>query len=215
MKRNHKWLRCATACLLVFMLMNCSVSSAGLAASDESPGTTYSVGTQAEDYSVPADNSAASLSASSTSVAAPSSVNAVAVSRTSIQISWSASSNADAYFLKRYNPATDQWDIIAQTFGLSFTDNNCVADTAYRYHVVAYKTIDGLVYFAPVSVEATATTPLYAYAPTWVNASPKSSTSIEISWSAAAGADAYFLKRYNTSTPRRTSSIPRRPPRTW
>lgn len=200
MKRNHKWLRCATACLLVFMLMNCSVSSAGLAASDESPGTTYSVGTQAEDYSVPADNSEASLSASSTSVAAPSSVNAVAVSRTSIQISWSASSNADAYFLKRYNPSTDQWDIIAQTFGLSFTDNNCVADTAYRYHVVAYKTIDGLVYFAPVSVEATATTPLYAYAPTWVNASPKSSTSIEISWSAAAGADAYFLKRYNTST---------------
>lgn len=155
MKRNHKWLRCATACLLVFMLMNCSVSSAGLAASDESPGTTHSVGTQAEDNSVPADNSAASLSASSTSVAAPSSVNAVAVSRTSIQISWSASSNADAYFLKRYNPATDQWDIIAQTFGLSFTDNNCVADTAYRYHVVAYKTIDGLVYFAPVSVEAT------------------------------------------------------------
>lgn len=58
MKRNHKWLRCATACLLVFMLMNCSVSSAGLAASDESPGTTHSVGTQAEDNSVPADNSA-------------------------------------------------------------------------------------------------------------------------------------------------------------
>ena len=120
-----------------------------------------------------AGSSTVSLNSSTVSVAAPSSVSAAALSRNSIQISWSESSNADAYFLKRYNSSTGEWDIIAQTTGLSFTDGSRAANTTYRYHVVAYKVIDGIVYFAPTSMEASATTPQYAYAPDRVTATPE------------------------------------------
>ena len=200
MKHYPKWLQCVTACLLLFLLLDCSVANAELFASDRASPASLSEQIQQTDYSDQENDSSAALAASNSVVAAPSSVSAGAASRTSIVVSWSKSSNAEAYFLQRYNSSTGEWDIIAQTTGLSFTDSGCSSNTTYRYHVVAYKIIDGIVTFAPTSAEASATTPQYAYAPAQVTATPKSSTSIEISWSAAAGADAYFLKRYNPST---------------
>ena len=200
MKRHPNLLRCVTVLTLLFLLVNCSISNAELLASDAASGALQPEGWLEAEYLDSAGSSTVSLNSSTVSVAAPSSVSAAALSRNSIQISWSKSSNADAYFLKRYNSSTGEWDIIAQTTGLSFTDGSRAANTTYRYHVVAYKVIDGIVYFAPTSMEASATTPQYAYAPDRVTATPKSGTSIEITWSAAAGADAYFLKRYNPST---------------
>ncbi|MDD6203523.1 MAG: hypothetical protein PUC05_00795 [Firmicutes bacterium] len=138
--------------------------------------------------------------ADTASPSAPASVNAVAVSRTGVKISWSAAADADAYFLKRYNSGTGEWDIIAQTTGLEYNDTGLTANTAYRYHVVAYRIEDGLVRFAQPSAEACAVTPQYAYAPDSVSAVPAGRTNITVSWSAAAGADAYFVKRYNAAT---------------
>ena len=199
MKHYPKWLRCVTACLLTFLLMGCSVSDAELFASDKVSLANRTSSMQTA-YSGSADHSSVSLAANASSVSAPGSVSAVAASRTSVNVSWSKSPDAEAYFLKRYNASTGEWDIIAQTTGLSFTDSNLASGTTYRYHVVAYKFINGSICFAPVSVEASASTPLYAHAPARVSATAQSRTSINISWSAAAGADAYFLKRYNSST---------------
>lgn len=134
------------------------------------------------------------------SLSEPVSITAAAKSRTSVEINWSAADGAEAYFLKRYNPSTGDWDIIAQTYNLYFTDTNCQPNTTYRYYVVPYAVVDGFVYFAPASDEAVATTPLYTAAPSSVKAVPASRTSVKITWTAAAGADAYFLKRFNTST---------------
>lgn len=211
MKHFFKLMQCGMAFLLVILLIGCSVPEVMLPVPQSSYTTSLKFSDEgsvmlayqdtANVSSSAANLSAASLSSSNAvTIPAPNTVKAAAVSRTSVKISWSSAGNVNGYFLKRYNPATAAWDIIAQTSNLYFTDNNCTANTSYRYHVVAYRIIDGFVYFAPVSPEASAATPQYTHAPEWISASPQSRTSITISWAEAAGADAYFLKRYNPST---------------
>lgn len=98
MKHYPKWLQCVTACLLLFLLLDCSVANAELFASDRASPASLSEQIQQTDYSDQENDSSAALAASNSVVAAPSSVSAVAASRTSIVVSWSKSSNAEAYF---------------------------------------------------------------------------------------------------------------------
>ena len=147
-----------------------------------------------------AANSAEATATTPLYVAPPTTVTAKALSRTSISITWSAAAGAEAYYVRRYNPNTSQFDNIVQLTELTFTDTNCVANTTYRYDVVAYVLINGDIHFATVSTEATATTPLYADPPASVSATATSPTSVTVSWSSAAGAEGYFLKRFNSTT---------------
>lgn len=191
MKHRFSWFRSVIVLLLIALLAGCSVTDASEA------------GPQKQDN---ADTSYESLSKTAfyppaqSNPSPPRSVGAEPLDRTSVKVFWSPAEGADAYFVKRYNPSSGQWDIIAQTAGRSYTDSGLSPGGSYRYHVVAYNQTDGLVHFAPASDEAAVVTPQYTNAPLQVHAEAVSRTEVKISWSKAAGADAYFVKRYNPST---------------
>jgi titin len=129
----------------------------------------------------------------------PTGVSATSTSSTSIALSWTAVNGATAYIVYRSASSGGSYEQIGTPSSNSFTDVGLAASTPYYYKVSAANAISESDY----SSEATATTqapPLVAPAiPTGVGAIAKSSTSIEISWTAANGATSYQVFRSATS----------------
>lgn len=126
---------------------------------------------------------------------APLNVTATALSTSSIQVKWNAVSDATGYYVYRsYSPTGGVY--IGTTTGTSLLSTGLASDTGYYYVVVAYNA-------AGMSQLSN-----YAYAKTFkagpsipinVKATALSSSSIQVSWSAASGASGYYVYRSLTA----------------
>lgn len=137
--------------------------------------------------------SAPSTQATATTLAgAPSGLAATVVSASAINLTWSASSGANAYEVKRGTSAGGPFATVASgVTGASFGDTGLNAATTY-YYVVAATNAGGS---SPDSAAVNATTlPLPPAAPTGLAATPGSSQ-IALAWATVSGATGYNVKR--------------------
>jgi hypothetical protein len=129
---------------------------------------------------------------------APAGLTAKAASYNSVKLSWSAVSGVTGYLVYRYNAGTDSYQQLAKTTLTGYTNTPLTAGKTYKYKVKAYKTVSGADYISDFTTVASAA-PVPA-APGSFTVAKASSTSIKISWGAAAGASGYQVFRASSST---------------
>jgi len=117
----------------------------------------------------------------------------------SVQVSWDEVDGAATYYVYRSTERySTYWTVGLGLTGTSFTDTTVTASTTYYYAVKSINACGGRAeYLGDVaSVTTLCETPI----PTNVSASAKSSSSIEITWSAVSGAVSYSVYRASTTT---------------
>ena len=157
-----------------------------------SPGTTR--------YFVVRSLSSTGLSASSAEVtgtsasttAAPTGLVATAASSTQINLTWNAVSGANSYRLFRSAAHGGPYDPVSWTSTNSYSNGGLSPTATYYYVVVAYSSTGGT---SPNSAEASATTPATTAAPTNLQATPVSSTQVNLTWDTVTGANSYRVFR--------------------
>jgi chitodextrinase len=177
--------------VLISTTANRSYQSTGLL-----PNTAYT-------YRIAAFDAAGNVSEYSTSVSAttlpltqvgptiPAGLTAVAVSPTQVNLTWTASTDADAAVVgyRVYRNVT----LIATTTGTSYSDGNLTPSTSYGYRVEAYDTAKNVSELTPRAVVVTPglNTGNAAGAPpttpTNIVATPISPYEVTLSWTAATG----------------------------
>lgn len=135
-----------------------------------------------------------------TAPSAPSNLSATAADSTTVNLSWSAStdSGTNATGVAGYNILRNG-AVVAQTTETSYTDSGLAADTAYSYVVQAYDKAGNV---SNNSNEATVTTPqapdtTLPSTPSNLNANVVSSTQINLSWNASTDSGGSGLAGYN------------------
>ena len=209
---NYKLSRDGT---LILTTTNRSYTDNGLSGS-----TTYSYTVVATDAATPSNSSAPSAAATITTAApppdttapqAPGNVTATAQSDTSIQVTWSASSDPSGireYRVYRNGGATATATIPGNTSPLTYTDTGLTASTAYTYRITAVDDSAARNQSA-LSTAATATTnatppPTDDDPPTTpgnFTATAAGQTSINLAWTAstdASGIREYRIERNGT-----------------
>ena len=128
---------------------------------------------------------------------APTGLTATAVSSSQINLSWSASSGATSYNVKRATVSGGPYTTIATgVTATSYSDTGLSASTTYYYVVSAVNSAGE----SPNSSQASATTSVaIPPAPTGLTATAVSSNQINLSWSASSGATSYNVKRATVS----------------
>ena len=150
------------------------------------------------------DSSAASVSATTNNVppppapAAPTSLQTSGITQTSITLSWTKSTGATGYKVRK--DSSDAWTTLGDVATYEFT--GLVANTAYTLEVVATNT------GGDSSAATTSATTLQQQsqpsqgapaAPTGLNTSGITQTSITLNWTKSANATAYKVRRDNRS----------------
>ena len=157
------------------------------------PATTYI-------YRVIASNAGGDSAPSATATAStqvappatPTGLTATAVSSTQINTVWQASAGATGYRLERSSNGGSSWTTAGTTASTSLNDAGLTASTTYVYRVIGTNAGGES---APSST-ATATTLVTPPAvPTGLSASAASSTQINLTWQASAGATGYRVER--------------------
>jgi len=130
---------------------------------------------------------------------APTGLTATAVSSSQINLSWSASSGATSYNVKRATVSGGPYTTVATgVTATSYSDTGLAASTAY-YYVISAVNASGE---SPNSTEKSATTQSGGSAPpapTNLTATAVSSNQINLTWSASSGATSYNVKRATVS----------------
>jgi len=129
---------------------------------------------------------------------APATITAVSASYNSVKITWSAVSGASGYGLYRYDPGKKTYTWLKGTTATSYTDTSRTTGTYYYYAVKAYRKVNGVDIYGPVSAVSKAK-PIPA-TPGSFNAVRASSSSIKLSWSSVAGATGYKIYRATSSS---------------
>jgi hypothetical protein len=126
---------------------------------------------------------------------APAGLTATA-GNTQVVLSWTASSGATGYYVKRSTSSGSETQIAAPT-STNFTDTTVTNGTKYYYVVSAYNSYGQSA--NSVEVSATPTAPATPPgAPTGLTATA-GNMQVTLSWSASAGATGYYVKRSVTS----------------
>jgi fibronectin type 3 domain-containing protein len=137
--------------------------------------------------------------------AAPTGLSATAANA-QVNLSWSASSGASAYYVKRATTSGGPYTQIAAPAATSYADNSLTNGTKYFYVVSAYNSYGQSSNSAEVS--ATPTAPPPPSAPTGLTATA-GNAQVALNWSASTGATSYNVKRSTTSGgPYTTASSP-------
>jgi fibronectin type 3 domain-containing protein len=123
----------------------------------------------------------------------PTGANAVGQSTTSILISWPATTGAASYKLYQSTTSGGTFAVVGTPTSTTFTDQSLSAGTTYYYKV---STVNGAGE-TPLSAEVNGAT--YC-ATTTVSVAAISSDSLNVTWSAVAGATSYKAYRSTTST---------------
>src|SRR5262249_54056816 len=153
-------------------------------------------------YVVQATNSGGGFSANSTQVSAstsgvgpavPASLTVTTVTGTSVSLSWPSSSGATSYRVLRSATSGTGYALVGSPAGTSFTNSGLANGTTYFYVVQAVNASGT----SAISPEASATTA--PPAPTGLTATLSGSTSINLAWTASAGATGYRILRSTTS----------------
>jgi autotransporter-associated beta strand protein len=122
---------------------------------------------------------------------APTNVVATAISANQINLTWSRSSGATNYFVKRATVSGGPYTTVSVPLTVTnFSDTGLVGGTTY-YYVIAAANGGG----ATNSAEVNATTLTAPPAPASLTATAVLSGAINLSWPASAGATSYNIKR--------------------
>ena len=129
---------------------------------------------------------------------APSTPSGVTASAANAQVNltWSASSGATAYYVKRSTTTGGPYTQIANPTGTSYVDNNVTNGTKYYYVVSAYNSYGQSA--SSSEVNATPTAPPPPGAPSGLQATAGNAQVI-LSWTASTGAASYHVKRGTTT----------------
>ena len=112
-----------------------------------------------------------------------------------VNLTWSASTGATAYYVKRSTTTGGSYTQIATPTTTTYTDSTVTNGTKYYYVVSAYNTYGQ----SANSAEASAT-PAAAPPPVPANLlAAAGNTQVNLSWNASAGATSYHVKRSTTS----------------
>jgi hypothetical protein len=115
---------------------------------------------------------------------------------TQIQLSWTASSGASSYSVKRSNATGGPYTQIATPSAASYTDTGLTNGTTYYYVVAAANSVGSSANSSEVSAKPLPAIPL---APTGLQATA-GNTQISLSWTGSTGATSYNVKRSSTSS---------------
>jgi fibronectin type 3 domain-containing protein len=128
--------------------------------------------------------------------AAPTGLSATAANA-QVNLSWSASSGASAYYVKRSTTSGGPYTQIAAPIATNYSDNNLSNGTKYFYVVSAYNSYGQSSNSAEVGATpaAPATPPA---APTGLQAAG-GNAQVSLTWTASTGATSYHVKRSTTS----------------
>jgi len=129
---------------------------------------------------------------------APSTPSGVTASAANAQVNltWSASSGATAYYVKRSTTSGGPYTQIANPTGTNYVDNNVTNGTKYYYVVSAYNSYGQSASSSEVNATPTAPPPLGA--PSGLQATAGNAQVI-LSWTASTGAASYHVKRGTTT----------------
>ncbi|MDR2446279.1 MAG: fibronectin type III domain-containing protein [Treponema sp.] len=153
------------------------------------PGVTYYYKVTAQSADGKRASGASAPASATTKPGAPSLVSAVAQSSTGITVSWSAVTGASSYAVYRAASGGGQYARIATvSTGTSYADTGLEPDATYYYKVAAFNASGA----GEQSAVASATT---KKAPPVASATPVSSKSIAVNWSAVTGASSYAVYR--------------------
>jgi fibronectin type 3 domain-containing protein len=127
--------------------------------------------------------------------AAPTGLTATAANA-QVNLAWTASSGAAAYYLKRSTTTGGPYAQIAAPTGTSYADSAVTNGTKYYYVVSAYNSSGESANSAEAS--ATPTAPAPPGAPTGLQATA-GNAQVSLSWTASTGATSYHVKRSTTN----------------
>jgi alpha-amylase len=130
--------------------------------------------------------------------AEPANLSATPTSSTSINLTWTASSQATNYTVYRSTSSTGTFSSIGTTSSIIFSDSSLSPSTTYYYYVMAGNSAGTSVASSTVSATTAATPP--PAAPTSLSATTASSTGINLTWTASTGATTYTVYRSTSAT---------------
>jgi fibronectin type 3 domain-containing protein len=113
-----------------------------------------------------------------------------------VNLAWTASSGATAYYVKRSTTTGGPYTQIATPTGASYADNSVTNGTKYYYVVSAYNSSGESANSAEAS--ATPTAPAPPGAPAGLQATA-GNAQVSLSWTASTGATSYHVKRSTTN----------------
>jgi fibronectin type 3 domain-containing protein len=121
---------------------------------------------------------------------------AVTAANAQLNLAWTASSGATAYYVKRSTTAGGPYTQIATPTGTSYADDSVTNGTKYYYVVSAYNSYGQSANSAEVS--ATPTAPAPPGAPSGLQAT-EGNAQVSLTWTAGTGATSYHVKRSTTN----------------
>ena len=136
--------------------------------------------------------------APTTAPVAPANLTATPISSTAINLAWTASGGATSYTVYRSATATGTFASIGTTSGNSYSDTSLTPSTAYYYNVTASNSVGTSA--ATSTVTATTQAIPIPAAPAGLTATPASSSSISLAWTASSGAVSYTVYRSTSAT---------------
>src|SRR5579871_6899711 len=165
-----------------------SFASTGLAAL-----TTYYFAVQSVSKTGVASQPSGEVSAT-TLPATPAGLTAKGVSATQINLTWGGVKGAVSYRVLRATVSGGPYTRVGLPTTSTFADSGLSVGTTF-YYVVQALTSTGIASARSVEVSA----PTFPAAPTGVNATPASSSEIDLTWNAATSATSYTVERATTS----------------
>ncbi len=130
---------------------------------------------------------------SPSSVSPPTGLHSMATTTSSVQLMWTASANAIGYLIERVAP--NGTVTTATTTSTMYTDSGLAASTSYTYRVYATagSARSSAVTFSATTAQGSGTSPVAPV--TGLHAMERSSTTVQLMWTASTGATSYRIER--------------------
>ena len=126
------------------------------------------------------------------------SLSGISTTGTSIKLSWTALTGVSGYLVERYVPATSSYESVGTTTALTLTVDSLTTAIPVTFRVTGYVSANGTTSYGTPS-EPVTVTPVPS-AVTGLTLQSSSSTSLNVAWTASAGATGYRIYRSSTLT---------------
>lgn len=126
-----------------------------------------------------------------TDVKAVTGVKAVSNATARVRLTWKKVSNAEGYYVYRYNDKKSKFERVANVKKETYTDKNCVSGQGYKYRVRAYRRVKGKT--IPGKLSGTVKVIVMPKAPTSISGKRVSDTVAELSFKKVSKATEYRI----------------------